>query len=973
MARAQREAERVRQTLSRWDGNGRVPPQAEQVADDFAAVVEEVNGRLHRCVGLLRQGLTTEAIHEAEIAPPVLEEAAALSFPSRHDWLAVCETHDLTIPPEIDEHLAEEIDDAFGREVELEPLLRRHRLLALARAPLKRRLHVLRKLAEVEPSNPVWPEDIQRFEAARFREIGEASKAAFEARDRRLLQALRDELSEPSLTAPPASLVMGLDSLSASAEAEHASKRLPEMRGPLADACDAGDVQTVRTMLRRWDRYMGHLQEPPSAELVEVGARARALVGEADAEAETAQKFAASVAAVERGLDEEAAWDEMERRWAQVARFDREVPSVVRRRYEAYAERHRLQAARRFRLMLVGAMASAAVLAVLIGLIVWSQIRGRELDAWEGRIASAVNEQRWEDARSLLVELEADKPSFREKPEIEALALRIRQRDDAIAARLAGFTTAIERAEQAPVEKPDRDSLDDARQLAESEEERRRVAAVEEKIEAYRDERRAVARAEEEARDDAFSQQLSKARDRWASLQQAEDVSGSVAGLDALAADLAKLRDQPASDVLKGAAEALHTSVVKRRDRLVAHREEQEAVAEALAAAKPLHASPQRLAEALTSFVEDHPEHRLAREFERAAAVAKHASVLSEWTRLAETAWAWSPGSADEATRAAALFENLRAAHPLLPFEVDLDAHLKVLSLAEVGLDPLRGPFSASSGVRTMLDHPLIAGVYAIRAKDGTTYYQPESIPMKDWGSGRKLIRFARDGDQLTGTDPLESVVVDASSFGRNAESVLAPQSAFARSANAWLDRHEGEWQSCHTHLLGMLLDQQEMDPLVKKMLAEGLAGLAMQFDDIDADALAGWRRRLAAIDVPANWMDPAAVPRLKATRDRVKQVLAGVPDLDALAERRRKQREAAIASLPRFTPVALVWIDADGERSLSVPLDKLPRGRLVGLSLDATGERPLLVPIADLSGDTPEVSEAASRLPAGTLVYHQR
>ncbi len=171
MPRAEEIISRIRECM----GTHCAEAVLHQTVDSYSEKVQLINRRLDGCISFLRQGLTSEAIHEAEIDPPVLQEAAALDFPERESWRAVC-GEILPSVPQIDAQKVIELDEAFPKHAEIAKLLRSHRRLALSRYPLERRIKVLRKLAQSDSGNPIWREDLLTFERARHRELLRAAK-----------------------------------------------------------------------------------------------------------------------------------------------------------------------------------------------------------------------------------------------------------------------------------------------------------------------------------------------------------------------------------------------------------------------------------------------------------------------------------------------------------------------------------------------------------------------------------------------------------------------------------------------------------------------------------------------------------------------------------------------------------------------------------------------------------------------------
>jgi hypothetical protein len=188
----QRLADEVRSFVRGGDQTFREP--LRQLAADYAAACREVNDRLRRCEDFLRQGLRSEAVHFAQAEPPLLDCLAALDFPELPRWTEASLAYGLPAPPPLLSDTAEALNAAYAAEQALAPLLRTHRRLALARAPLGERLGVLRQLEEADRGSPVWQDEVLSLEAARLRQLAAEVETVVAGRDAEALEKLAREL-----------------------------------------------------------------------------------------------------------------------------------------------------------------------------------------------------------------------------------------------------------------------------------------------------------------------------------------------------------------------------------------------------------------------------------------------------------------------------------------------------------------------------------------------------------------------------------------------------------------------------------------------------------------------------------------------------------------------------------------------------------------------------------------------------------
>src|SRR6185369_2792758 len=101
----------------------------------------------------------------------------------------------------------EMLNRAYSEEAPLAELLKHHRLLALARAPLRERVETVRLLAKAEPTNAAWAEDVCDYEGARMSEIKAELRQIRQTNDWPRVQALKTEVAGEWSTPMPLDLI----------------------------------------------------------------------------------------------------------------------------------------------------------------------------------------------------------------------------------------------------------------------------------------------------------------------------------------------------------------------------------------------------------------------------------------------------------------------------------------------------------------------------------------------------------------------------------------------------------------------------------------------------------------------------------------------------------------------------------------------------------------------------------------------
>jgi hypothetical protein len=126
----------------------------------YAEACAEVNDRLRQVARLLHRGLRSEAIQIAEEEPNLLDMVAMLDFAELPAWREMLVNWGMAEPPQLLIDLAADLNKAYADQQPLESLLKQHRTLALARAPLASRIYTLRQIRDADPGNEMWGADL---------------------------------------------------------------------------------------------------------------------------------------------------------------------------------------------------------------------------------------------------------------------------------------------------------------------------------------------------------------------------------------------------------------------------------------------------------------------------------------------------------------------------------------------------------------------------------------------------------------------------------------------------------------------------------------------------------------------------------------------------------------------------------------------------------------------------------------------
>jgi hypothetical protein len=175
--------------------------------------------------------------------------------------------------------VASELNDAYDDQKPLEELLRKHRLLAVGRAPLAARIAVLRTLAKRDSRSAHWRKDLQEYETLRFGELrAQVDRACSEKDVERASQLKAELVSSPWAARPPAELLSHVENRVGQLLREAASQRLAPLAERLESAMNDLDIEQAEKLLGVWEQLVAHARPSSADPLVARGELVKAWV-----------------------------------------------------------------------------------------------------------------------------------------------------------------------------------------------------------------------------------------------------------------------------------------------------------------------------------------------------------------------------------------------------------------------------------------------------------------------------------------------------------------------------------------------------------------------------------------------------------------------------------------------------------------------------------------------------------------------
>lgn len=460
----------------------------EEIHANLVQCINEVNQRLRVVDDLMRRGLRQEAVQECDRSPNLLDLVTAIDFPEWEAWANYVSQFGMARQPDLLIQVASELNDAYTKLQSLDSILRTHRRLALARNPLSDRLRVLRLIAERDPENPVWQDDIKAYEQARCAEIERDIKQLTKADDLNRLSRLVEEINEPGWQTPvPPPLQQSATTACDALDRGHALRDLKALATAIDKDFSEFNFDACNRHHDDWSRLAKRAGLTSDDSLSIMVRPAFEWLAEEIEQRNRQDSFDNALLALESALEDESTTvAEIDRCLATAERFDGAIPGRLTRRYHQRRDLALGQQRRKTQAL----VAVGCVALVLLGLSVFFVIRWQSHVAEIDQLATtlknaegAPERSAWEAALSAYDQASEEKDYVRLNAQLISLAGAVRflvEEDDQRAAR---FQHEIDEVGQLLANDPDWESIDRAREvlataadLSRGEEERLRLA-----------------------------------------------------------------------------------------------------------------------------------------------------------------------------------------------------------------------------------------------------------------------------------------------------------------------------------------------------------------------------------------------------------------------------------------------------------------------------------------------------------------
>lgn len=690
-----------------------------QIAEDYAEACSEANRRLQEIHHLIRAGERSEAIRRAEMQPKLFDMIEILDFPDRDAWTDICTLKRLPTPPDLLLNYLSELNEAYQIEEGLSGLLRQHRMLALAQAPLHKRLAVLRELVRAEPDNPVWQDDLKVFESHWLDTLQREIQNHLKAENLSVLQEILHQLENGEwLQKPPASLIAQCRSAVESLRAKIFRQELEEIARLVNQALANGDLVRMEEYLRLWEE-----RAAANPQWVDVGLRAqvaealasrRQLEREREEERQRRQLLTEFETLLARSHDLRT----IEHQYAKLLTQKVPVPDVLNQRYQTITQDLRRRAAFRRLLTLIG-LAGTVIVAVLV---VW-QVQARVIE--NRRVAEAVTaverllaDGKLDEAEKYLAAFDTDHPNLVQHPQIVATGQKVAEARAAETKRRATLADLLKKVEMSLDKIPDGNSLQKASELARTETEKKKVAELQSRAEGIWAELRQQA-------EEQLKQQIAKINQEYDALRQSgsSSIEDELHILTRLVDRLKVLEDDNRRQglTLDREIRALREQISARFLEVSQASDEEKLIRTVCSAAAR---GPEAYQEAIKRLDPSKPVRIPIGDFQLVEQELPRWKVIAEWNRLAEL---WnSPATGLEDPKTRDLLKGAFALIQVLPPEASVffqEGQKRVLELFDV---IARRDLLVADRLTALYKEwqmPLVANAWQVCLKDGRRYY----------------------------------------------------------------------------------------------------------------------------------------------------------------------------------------------------------------------------------------------------------
>ncbi len=397
-------------------------------------------------------------------------------------------------------------------------------------------------------------------------------------------------------------------------------------------------------------------------------------------------------------------------------------------------------------------------------------------------------------------------------------------------------------------------------------------------------------------------------------------------------------------------------------DEIALQNQREKEAAEAIESIQQLAVEPDRLAEALESFIARFPDHPFSRGFRQAIAAAPHWRAAVAWRDIRQR-WGGTCRVSDPDVLAERTDDAIGylASHHVGPLHGALRDYQRYLDKARAVLDQ-RGS-KDRSGIVTTLKSPLLSGLLTVRMKNGRIYYVKDTDPVETRLIKEKRylqFRYIINDKLNTSTTHVPSEEVDGGP-------APAPQTRVAGEALDMVQEFEGQgWETLYLTLAERARAAKEMDPILQSILLRMFLTYASECSPAKEDAIREMIEPLEDMYLNVAWMNPGDKDA-ETIRKQAEQANRHIPPLALTIEAVERYAESFDESLRAYVPVGVLL---GTQTSIDLPDSRQTRVILYAVA-SAEGRDSAFKKIGLVEDGKLKLDRAAVRAyPVGSLLF---
>jgi hypothetical protein len=439
--------------LSKWEA-----PQLELIKQ-FMQLCRDAGRRLSQCESLLQKNLQSEALQLAQAEPDLLDLVTMLDIPEREILEQVCLSQKIATPPALNLSTAQALEQAYLKVQPLEELLKKHRLLALARAPLPKRRELLQVIARIDHENPIWEDDLKSWEAEIIKHVQEKLRSNRFLNDADEVLKYADVLNDGQwLIVPPPKLIEALENARKTAEQVKARQTFLALKDQLQEAFLTKNLAQARDLREQWRVTAMAAGLAFRDSITQHVADAFNWLDAVEAAEKLREEQQNALAQLNKALEVGAVVELVEDRWKAYLATGAKPSAQMTERYQRHVSR-RLELREDRRKLTWVMVGVGATVVLVVGALIVLQVRHlSQLSQSTAALQYYLKENQLEEFRGYYERLLRDHGDLVREPVVDEIYHQFRQRMDAIERKSQEIVDALAALNTAPESEREPDS-----------------------------------------------------------------------------------------------------------------------------------------------------------------------------------------------------------------------------------------------------------------------------------------------------------------------------------------------------------------------------------------------------------------------------------------------------------------------------------------------------------------------------------